>query len=235
MDKRRITAREILKDIRGGASDSTLMKKYTLSAQGLQSVFTKLVSSGVVAQAELDDRVPVSERTVDLGLFICPACGNIQGKEFVTCPRCGFSTPQRAKQTAPAKTEGQPGKSAAKKPVNSLKTPVGTPIARDEPRRAIDGPAARSIDDLGRTAAFCRILGIGVLVVYAFIVSGMFLLQMSGQGFNPISVEFMAVALMGIPALVIAIVFFVVLKALTESVKVFVEVAKSMSGNPPHA
>jgi hypothetical protein len=234
MDKRRITAREILKDIRGGASDPDLMKKYALSAQGLQSVFTKLVNSGVVTQVELDDRVPVSERTVDLGLFICPACGNIQGKEFVTCPRCGFSAPQRSKQAAPAPAETAGKKTPAKTVIKALKTPTVTPIDREEPRGAIATPAARSIDDLGRTASFCRVLGIGVLVVYAFIVAGMFLLQMSSQGFSPTSVEFLAIALMGIPALVIAIVFFVVLKAMTESIKVFVEVTKSLPGNPPH-
>ena len=97
MDKRKITAREVLRDIRSGLSDQDLMEKYTLSAQGLQSVFHKLVNAGVITQPELDDRVPITERTVDLGLFICPACGNIQGTEFATCPRCGFTAPGRAK------------------------------------------------------------------------------------------------------------------------------------------
>ena len=62
MEKRKITAREVLRDIRSGLSDQDLMEKYTLSAQGLQSVFHKLVNAGVITQAELDDRVPISER-----------------------------------------------------------------------------------------------------------------------------------------------------------------------------
>ena len=89
MEKRKITAREVLKDIRSGASDSELMKKYSLSAQGLQSIFDKLLRAGVITKTEIEERVPMSERTADLG-FICPACGNIQNKEFITCPRCGF-------------------------------------------------------------------------------------------------------------------------------------------------
>ena len=109
MQKRKITAREILQDIRAGKSDKTLMEKFNLSAQGLQSLFDKLVRAGVVTQDELDDRVPISERTVDLGLFICPACGNIQGKEFVTCPRCGFSVPGKSEEPTQPATANKPG------------------------------------------------------------------------------------------------------------------------------
>ena len=61
MAKRKITGREVLKDIKAGMDDPELMDKYKLSAQGLQSVFNKLVNAGVLTQAELDARVPVSE------------------------------------------------------------------------------------------------------------------------------------------------------------------------------
>jgi uncharacterized protein (UPF0212 family) len=88
MKKRKITAREVLGDVRTGVSDPALMEKYRLSAQGLQSVFNKLLK--VLTQEELD--VPMSERTVDLGLFICPACGNIQGNSqsalWICCSKC---------------------------------------------------------------------------------------------------------------------------------------------------
>jgi uncharacterized paraquat-inducible protein A len=97
MEKRRVTARDILRDVRAGISDSELMDKYKLSAQGLQSVFHKMINAGLITELELEDRVPVNERTVDLGLFICPACGNIQGKEFTKCPRCDFEVPERGK------------------------------------------------------------------------------------------------------------------------------------------
>jgi len=78
MEKRKVTAREILRDVRSSLRDQDILEKYTLSAQGLQSVFHKLVNAGVVIQGQLENRAPISERTVDLGLFICPPCGNIQ-------------------------------------------------------------------------------------------------------------------------------------------------------------
>jgi uncharacterized paraquat-inducible protein A len=233
MDKRRITAKEILKDIRAGASDSDLMQKYTLSAQGLQSVFTKLVNSKVVTQAELDDRVPVSERTVDLGLFICPACGNIQGKEFVQCPRCNFSAPQRSRQAISTKevvTRPPSTKVVAKVPEIKLTSPNKEPDIRKT-----KSLAEQSIRDLGRTAAHCRTLGIAVLAVYFVIVIGMFVIMLISQEANATGAGFLAVALMGVPAILIAFILFVVLKALAESVTVFANITNLLSKNRPSA
>ncbi|HMK35624.1 MAG TPA: hypothetical protein VK463_11185 [Desulfomonilaceae bacterium] len=232
MDKRKITAREILKDIRGGASDSDLMNKYTVSAQGLQSVFNKLVNSGVVTQSELDDRVPVSERTVDLGLYICPACGNIQGKEFVVCPRCNFTAPQRSRQSA-ATPEVQDKKPAARPPAGPHKTQPRPPRT-DSPTTS--DSAQESVRSLGRVATYCRVLAIAVFVAYVLIIAGAFAaMHVSDQGINPASMEFMAVTLMGIPALVIAFILLVILKALTESVRVYSEVTTALSKNLPTA
>ena len=37
--------------------DSSLMKRYGISAKGLRSLFTKLVASGMIQQSELDNRI----------------------------------------------------------------------------------------------------------------------------------------------------------------------------------
>ena len=113
MEKRKITAREVLKDVQAGMNDTALMKKYMLSAQGLQSVFNKMIEARIITEEEVDGRVPLSERTVDIGLFICPACGNIQGREFTVCPRCDYTAPGQAKKsktlrTSPKKSKAQP-------------------------------------------------------------------------------------------------------------------------------
>lgn len=50
MDKTIIDAREVLQDIRSGIDDSALMKKYRLSAKGLQSLFDKLSNAGLIKQ-----------------------------------------------------------------------------------------------------------------------------------------------------------------------------------------
>jgi hypothetical protein len=231
MDKRKITAKEILKDIKAGASDSDLMEKYTLSAQGLQSVFNKLVNSKMVTQAELDDRVPLTERTVDLGLFICPACGNIQGKEFVTCPRCNFTAPHRSRQSAAATPEVHTRRPATKIVERSPKIDLTPPRVERETVCITKGLAEQSIDELSKTAAYCRTLGIAALAVYFLIVVGMFVVMMVSDGTNPASAGFLATALMGIPAVMIGFILFVVLKALAESVTVFVDVTNSLSKN----
>jgi PilZ domain len=48
MNKRRIKAKEALADIRAGMDDVALMKKYSLSAEGLQSLFTQLGEAGII-------------------------------------------------------------------------------------------------------------------------------------------------------------------------------------------
>jgi Mor family transcriptional regulator len=48
MKARRIKAKEALADIRAGMDDIALMKKYRLSAQGLQDLFTQLGEAGII-------------------------------------------------------------------------------------------------------------------------------------------------------------------------------------------
>jgi response regulator RpfG family c-di-GMP phosphodiesterase len=56
MKKPAIEANEAADDIRAGFDDAALMKKYGLSARGLQSLFRKLISAGVFEQSEIDSR-----------------------------------------------------------------------------------------------------------------------------------------------------------------------------------
>ncbi len=58
MLKPKIDAKQALEDIRSGLDDYALMDKYNLSAKGLQSLFTKLVSVGAITQSEIDRRGP---------------------------------------------------------------------------------------------------------------------------------------------------------------------------------
>lgn len=107
MPKRTIDAREILKDIKSGLSDSELMEKYSLSARGLQSLFQKLQSANLVSREELEDRAPLTERTVTLDVFRCPSCGYPQFSRFDECPQCGVLVSKFEKQgSAVNKTSG---------------------------------------------------------------------------------------------------------------------------------
>jgi hypothetical protein len=62
----RIHAQQAARDIRLGMSDFALMEKYRLSARGLQSLFEKLVSRGLLTQDHLVRRDLGIDDTVDL-------------------------------------------------------------------------------------------------------------------------------------------------------------------------
>ena len=91
MAKRKITATAVRADIEAGLDDFALMKKYHLSAVGIERLLNKMINSGAITPTELEDRMPNLEKTVELGLFFCSACGNTESNEFTTCPRCGFT------------------------------------------------------------------------------------------------------------------------------------------------
>jgi hypothetical protein len=88
MSKPQLNAKEILQDMRSRMDDTALMAKYSLSAQGLQGVFKKLIAAGVLKQSELDNRTTAHELTANV-VWKCPACGKPQPREFEECPDCG--------------------------------------------------------------------------------------------------------------------------------------------------
>jgi DNA-binding response OmpR family regulator len=55
-----IDSTDAAKCIRSGMDDSSLMKRYGISAKGLRSLFRKLVASGIIQQSELDKRMSES-------------------------------------------------------------------------------------------------------------------------------------------------------------------------------
>jgi hypothetical protein len=63
MSKKTIGAKQALDDIRSGMEDPELMEKYGLTTQGLESLFSKLVSAGLIEQWELDRRMPLAQGT----------------------------------------------------------------------------------------------------------------------------------------------------------------------------
>ena len=57
MDRRKISAKDAVADIRSGWNDAALMKKYGLSPNGLQSLFDKLVNTGFIDLGEMQNRL----------------------------------------------------------------------------------------------------------------------------------------------------------------------------------
>ncbi|MEJ2716895.1 MAG: hypothetical protein P8182_07115 [Deltaproteobacteria bacterium] len=60
--KARIDAKEVLKDISNNASDREIMRKYKLTAKGLQSLMQKLYRRGLISKATLSRRKVVKRR-----------------------------------------------------------------------------------------------------------------------------------------------------------------------------
>jgi len=62
MKKRVVDAKKIVRDIRTGKGDAELMRLYGLSAKGLESAFTKLISSRIMTIEEIYGRPSRSEQ-----------------------------------------------------------------------------------------------------------------------------------------------------------------------------
>ena len=94
---RKISARELVADIKSGISYDALVGRYALSDQDAEKAFSKLVSAGLVRVDELPtkfstesthrDSRPVS-RTVHS--FRCPVCGTVAVEGDKACVQCGM-------------------------------------------------------------------------------------------------------------------------------------------------
>jgi len=231
MPKRKITARDLLADVRANMTDFELMDKYKLSAEGLQSVFNKLAKAGLITHAELDSRVSMADKTVDLG-FVCPSCGYLRNEEFDQCPRCGFATPtyikrEREKDRRKKEPPAQPKKTVPARQRDVPAPTIALPSehhelpARDEP------PAPRAEENFDALAGFARtvkrsrVLVVAAIAAYAAIVVVLFaiLLVMPSNSTISVAQTLVAVLVLQIPILVIVLASFMNLRLLAESSK----------------
>ena len=66
--KRKIRAKEFVRDLRNGMGDRQFMEKYALSGDQLRSVFRKLVDSGAIDEMEIFMRTTLSDSTITRAL-----------------------------------------------------------------------------------------------------------------------------------------------------------------------
>ena len=64
MAKRKISAKDLLTDIRSGLDDDQIMEKYQLTPTQLENVFGKLVEADFITVVELHERARLSESQV---------------------------------------------------------------------------------------------------------------------------------------------------------------------------
>ena len=70
--RRQIKAKDVMQDIRAGATDSELMEKHKLTAKGLQSVFQKLLQATIVKPSEIYGRLASYDETVAIEMSRIP-------------------------------------------------------------------------------------------------------------------------------------------------------------------
>jgi hypothetical protein len=107
MIPKKVNARDALAAIRAGLGDVALLKKFQLSSNGLQSLFDKLVDSGLITQSEIDNRSSLTDRTIALTIHRCPKCQMPQLEAFDVCPQCGVIV-NKLREAAPTSKE-EPG------------------------------------------------------------------------------------------------------------------------------
>jgi PAS domain-containing protein len=63
-----IDARQAIDDLRSGMSDDALMRKYSISAAGLQSLLHKLLAADLIDHMEVEERISPGEKTVEISM-----------------------------------------------------------------------------------------------------------------------------------------------------------------------
>jgi hypothetical protein len=88
--EKKISAKAIMIDLKGGLTDGELMQKYGLSFQGLQNIFEKLVEAKLATSAYFEKRAmqAMAPRQKEENVSVCPHCGLSQKVSFKVCPRC---------------------------------------------------------------------------------------------------------------------------------------------------
>lgn len=233
MAKRKITAKEVLADVKAGYDDSELMVKYNLSAQGLQSCFNKMIQANLISRHELDARVPDVERTVELGLFVCPACGNISSQEILECSRCGFVVPESMRKEIIQKKSGtteirEPKPKKTKKPVG--KPPLQAEVEQPAEDSGVRDTGSALFPGIEGTLRYCSILTIVALTSYVIVLGGLLFIMRSfpPAGVLTVTQSLVGVFILQLPVLAIVLTTFINLRALSESLKVFSRVAESL-------
>lgn len=218
-------------DVRTGASDPALMEKYKLSAQGLQSVFNKLLNAGVLTQQELDDRVPMSQRTVDLGLNICRACGHIDSKEFTKCPRCGFVPPDAGK-TAVSREVDKGGRAVKKETKRSTTTrkSIG-PLAKGQGKKTDEQTGEDehvAVPRVDRIKSYCMTMAIVSIAAYVLVVVGLFVVVAVSipKGFPSMTQVLVGGLAAALAATIMLFLVLFTLRSLSELTNVLLQVAQ---------
>ena len=158
MEKRHISAHEVLQDIHAGLDDVDLMAKYKLSAKDFKSVCAKLIERGLISEVEFSE-LELLWAQKEGRVWHCPACHMPQSHQFDECPQCGIIVAkyelQHPKETPPPQ-EDEFVEVPPENPGTDVQASTGGP-APNELISALRCPACSSV--LAEGAHFCTSCG----------------------------------------------------------------------------
>jgi hypothetical protein len=93
---RELSAKEVTKDIKSGMTDGDLMRKYKLSAKGLQNLLEQLMEAGAIKESDLEQGKPMMESTVELTSDMLPPFA-----DTVVGPKVALDPPPAATEPSP--------------------------------------------------------------------------------------------------------------------------------------
>lgn len=94
-EKKKLSARQILADIRSGMEEPDLKSKYGLSDKALESVFRQLSHKGLLTDRQVGRSIPSAANPAPTGntasttQWRCPACNAVHPSAMNECPSCG--------------------------------------------------------------------------------------------------------------------------------------------------
>ncbi|AFM26051.1 zinc ribbon domain-containing protein [Desulfomonile tiedjei] len=80
---RKVSAKELAEDIKSGLNAESLMKKYGVSAQGLQRLLNQLLQKGLITEEDLSNLMSQSS------MIRCNDCGRLNDAGGKFCSECG--------------------------------------------------------------------------------------------------------------------------------------------------
>jgi hypothetical protein len=134
-EKRTIKVKDFLDDFHAGMSDGELLKRYHLTAAGLEKFYSMLLDRHILSSKDIQHHYRLENQRQaeapkdeeEKAGFICPACLAAQDTMFDICPRCGVSFQElmnRERTTNEPVSEDPPVAS----PAREAKVPLGEKI-----------------------------------------------------------------------------------------------------------
>ncbi|MBM3300381.1 MAG: zinc ribbon domain-containing protein, partial [Deltaproteobacteria bacterium] len=106
---RKVSAKELAEDIKSGLGTEDLMKKYGVSAQGLQRLLNQLLQNGLINEEDLSNLMRRGAETR------CSGCGKLNELESKFCSGCGANLGATRGEPQSSKDDNRPNVSGTVK------------------------------------------------------------------------------------------------------------------------